>query len=402
LAIVVLLAAVVAACAAATRAPLPLLKAVEVSGAVPNRCAGTLSQACTSSRDCRDGAPCVATVVSDAPSYGRDGGHTVRVGDRVLWVFGDTFSPAGLLSATAGWSRLTDPQTLAEATGVEGMPLQFFPFTEEESRFNEAHREVAPCCRSQVGCPVAEPYCRCEAGTDCATRVALWPGDGVGERGAARLYYEKFIIGAAPYDFRRVGVGVARLAADDVVATRHTEADGTPRMIFGAAEPGFARGLVVNEDRERFYLFANVNRHACAVDVVAGRVEIAKMGDRASYEFWDGSTWVGDLQAAAPILEQIPGGLGSVMWNDALGSYLSAWSDICTGGRTLFMRVSPRPQGPWSAALGVDLAPLGATRDAYYGLLHAEFGNGRNLLLTYFQPIGDIYGQIRAVKLTLQ
>lgn len=398
-----LLAGAIAACATVVRQVHVPFEAVEVRDVNANRCASELAEPCATDRDCGRDGRCVSVLVTNAPSFGRDGGHTIRVGDRVLWVFGDTFAPTGLLSSTAAWSRLTDPQTLVEPTDAAGMPVQFFPFNEEEAAFNDAHRETSPCCFDQAGCAIDAPYCHCPAGTDCAVRVALWPGDGVAERGdAARLYYEKFIIGAAPYDFARVGVGVARLAPNDIRATRHTDADGTPRMIFGANDPGFARGLVVREDRERFYLYANVNRHGCAVDVVAARVEVAKMGDRASYEFWNGSQWGSDLIEAEAILQQISGGLGSVMWDDALGTYLSGWSDICTGGRNFLMRVASRPEGPWSAGLTVDLGPLGATRDAYYGLLHPAFGNGRSLLLTYFQPIGDVYGQIRAVKLALE
>lgn len=338
---------------------------------------------------------------TDAPSFGRDGGHTLRVGDLVLWVFGDTFTLAGMLSSTAGWSRLSDPQRLSEATDADGMPIQFFPYTTEEMAFNESHADVPDCCRNRAGCPIDRPYCNCHAETDCAERIALWPGDGHADGDSGWLYYEKFVIGAAPYDFRRVGVGRAQVRSGDSTAARELDADGSPRMIFGATEPGFARGVTVNEDRARFYVYANVNRRECAVDVVAGRVAVAAMGDRSSYEFWDGSGWQRELNEARPILKQVPGGLGSVMWNDYLGRYVSAWSDLCTGGRTLLVRTSPRPEGPWSGQMAVDLGPVGASREAYYGLLHPEFGSGRSLLLSFFQPVEQVYGQIRVARLTL-
>jgi hypothetical protein len=179
------------------------------------------------------------------------------------------------------------------------------------------------------------------------------------------------------------------------------EADGSLRLIFGATDPGFARGLAIHENPPRFYVYAGVNRQGCAVDVVAGRVELASMGNRSSYEFWDGSRWQPELAQAMPILERIPGGLGSVNWNTHLGQYLSGWSDICTGGRTFLMRTAPRPEGPWSGALAVDLARVGASPDAYYGLLHPEFGSGQSLLVTFFQPLEEVYGQIRVANLTL-
>jgi hypothetical protein len=290
---------------------------------------------------------------------------------------------------------------LSEATDAAGLQIQFFPYTPEETAFNESHADVPGCCGNRAGCATDRPYCNCPAETDCAERIALWPGDGWADGQTGWLYYEKFVIGAAPYDFRRVGVGLARIQEGGPTAARDLDPGGSPRMIFGATEPGFARGVAVNEDRSRLYVYANVNRHGCAVDVVAGRVETAAMGDRSSYEFWDGLRWQPELSQARAILEQVPGGLGSVIWYDYLGRYVSAWSDLCTGGRTLLIRTAPRPEGPWSRQVPVDLSPLGATREAYYGLLHPEFGSGRSLLLSYFQPVDDVYGQMRVVRLTL-
>lgn len=398
---VILIAVSLVACAARMRAPSTELITVEISLATPNRCSGWHAQPCHADRDCPQGEQCLSMLATNIPAFGRDGGHTVRFDDGVLWIFGDTFTPPGMLSSTAGFSRLSDPQTLVAPTDEDGMPLQFFPFTEDEARFNEAHAQVEECCRNQSGCDAAHPYCNCSVDTDCAERIALWPGDGVTRADGAQLYYEKFVIGAAPYDFRRVGVGLANLQIGAPNAERLVDADGEPRWLFGANEPGFARGLVVSEDQSRIYLYASVNRHDCAVDTVIGRVEIASLEDRARYEFWNGSTWTPTLDDAMPILEQIPGGLGSVIWNDYLGEYLSAWNDLCTGGRTLLVRTAPRPEGPWSRPLSVDLGAVGATDEAYYGLLHPEFGNGRSLLLSFFQPLRGTYGQMRLVRLTL-
>jgi hypothetical protein len=396
-----LIAAALFACAARVRSSASDVITVEVGLAVPNRCSGGRAQTCSADDDCPRGEQCLSLVTTDIPAFGRDGGHTVRFDDGVLWIFGDTFTPQGLLSSTAGWGRLSDPQTLSAPTDDAGMPLQFFPFTDSEAAFNDAHARVPECCGDQTGCNNVQPYCNCAPETDCAARIALWPGDGVTQPDGALLFYEKFVIGAAPYDFRRVGVGLAHLAVGGTSAQRLLDENGEPRLLFGAADPGFARGLTVVEDKPRFYLYANVNRQGCAVDVIAARVEVAAIVDHQSYQFWNGSTWTATLDESQPILTQIPGGLGSVMWDEYLGRYLSAWNDLCTGGRTLLVRTAPEPHGPWSRPLSVDLAPVGATHEAYYGLLHPEFGNGRFLLLSYFQPVLDTYGQMRLVRLTL-
>jgi hypothetical protein len=395
------LAGVIAGCSG-ERLPTPSVPVtIEASHAVPNRCGDAAARACRSDRDCARGVTCASVITTNAPSYGRDGGHTLRIGNYVLWIFGDTFTPAGMLSSTAGWSRLSDPQALDEATDSDGLPIQFFPFTDEEIEFNRAHADVPACCRVRTGCSPEQRYCNCPDATDCAERIALWPGDGLAAGDAGRLFYEKFVIGAQPYDFRRVGVGMAEIRAGAPQAVRSLDADGEPQLLFGPDDPGFARGLVVADKPPRFYVYANVNRQGCAVDVVAGRVVTDAVADRSRYEFWNGSGWTSDMNLSQPILEAIPGGLGSVMWNDHLGRYLSAWSDICTGGKVVMLRTAPRPEGPWSSALSVDLGALGATRDAYYGLLHPEFGTARSLLLSFFQPVDDVYGQIRLVRLVL-
>lgn len=383
-------------------APRGLHPEVRVEHFLRNRCGSIAERPCQVDADCPVGA-CVSVLPSDAGAFGRDGGHTVRIGDRILWQFGDSFAVAGMKSATAAWGSVHDPLSLRDAVDEKGEPSQFLRFTASEAAFNDARSEPPSCCFAREACPASEPYCQCPAETDCAVRIALWPGDGVETSpGQATLYYDRQIVGVAPYDFTAAGIGVATVRDGAPSATRLVDAAGEPVLLFAADEPHFARGLAVGEaDGTYFYLYANTRRAGCAVDVLLARVPTTRMAERGHYRFWDGSGWSAHLADARPIAASILGGLGSIGWNDHLRAYLSTWSDICTGGDTLLLRTAPAPQGPWGPAIAVDLAPLGAGADAYYGMVHPEFGRGRDLLVTYFQPLEEVYGQMRVVRLRL-
>ncbi len=380
---------------------LPDLAAVTVEHYRRNLCSTAPPRPCRDDNDCADGI-CVSVLSTDAGAFGRDGGHTVAVGDRVLWQFGDTFTDAGMLSSTAAWSDNRDPLSAHDAVGEHGEPVALLPFTAAEIRFNAEHATPPACCTNVAECD-GVAYCHCPPGTDCTTRLALWPGDGLKTSpDVATVYLDRQLVGTAPYDFAPAGVGLARIRRGDASAERLLTADGDALQLFAPDEPHFARGLRVEDsDTAYFYLYASVGRVGCAVDVLLARVPVTSLDKRSSYRFWDGRNWSADLEAARPVARQIRGGLGSVAWNEHLRAYLSVWSDICTGGSQLALRWAPQPHGPWSEAHDVDLRAFGAGPDAYYGMQHVEFGNDRELLVSYFQPVGVVDGQIRLLRLTL-
>ncbi len=398
----VLLACLAAACAVPRQAaqPTPENLTFYVEHGERNRCAYATDQACRGDADC-PGDRCVAVLVSDAGARGRDGGHTLRLGERVLWQFGDSFVGESMLSATAAWSDAYDPGSLRDAVDDDGTPSQFLPYTAAELAFNAAHAAPDPCCRDPRACPADAPYCHCPAHTDCTLRLALWPGDGAAlDDRRAYVLYDRQLTGTAPYDFRDAGVGIAEVELDAATARRHVDANGEAHLVFPPGEPHFTRGLRVDsDDGAYFHAFASTDRHACSVDILAARVPVEHLHDRARYTFWNGSSWTSEVARAVPILDDIAGGLGSVAWSPTLGRFVAAWNDLCTPGDTLLVRTAPAPQGPWSAPQRIDLAAFGARPDAYYATLHPAFGDTNGLWLSYFQPVDAVDGQIRLLKL---
>jgi hypothetical protein len=335
--------------------------------------------------------------------YGRDAGNSVRMGSQLLWIFGDTFTWSGLRCATAAWSPVDNPTALHERFDEWFAPLQFYEYSIDEEAFNVAHEQVPTCCSEREQCPTDATYCHCPTGTDCWSRIAIWPGDTVNINDVIGLnYYEKVQVGTAPLDYRHLGTGIAIVRRGSTRALRPSR-DSEPLLIFSADEPNFLRATAAHHDgRSYIYLFASTNRVGCNVDVLVARVRINRALRREAYRFWDGENWVPDLSAARPVLAGIGGGLGSVAWNEYLGSYLSAVNDICVGGNTLLMRMAPRPEGPWSDATAVDLSHLGARPDAYAGQLHPSLGNGREMVISYYQPLRDIEGSVHLARITFE
>jgi hypothetical protein len=368
----------------------------------------------------------LGTFTTNAIQWGRDGGYSALVGGEILWLFGDTFTPHGMRSATAAWSTPGAPLRLREEIDASWEPLQLYPFSTEELAFERAHTDPPDCCRRWRECPSNAPYCRCPRETDCNVRIALWPGS-VFEiaPGRAMSFYEKVVVGVAPYDFTHVGTGLARIEEGSTVATRLAEADGEPTLVFADPEPNFLRATLAGERTKpagrrcavlarlfgtahtpdtaptHLYVYATRNRRGCAVDVVVSRVPSMRAAERSAYRFWDGDGWVPELDRARPILTGIAGGLGSVGWNDHLRGYLAVFSDVCTGGSKLQVRSAPRPEGPWSEAAVVDLAPLGATADSYAGLWHPSLGRGRQITVTYYVPDPEAIGRLHLARLRL-
>src|SRR5450432_2606840 len=71
----------------------------------------------------------------------RDGGASVRIGARSLWLFGDTLMTAtgadgfNYRASTAAWGT---PGSLGldEALDANGAPFQLFPYTSDEAAYN--------------------------------------------------------------------------------------------------------------------------------------------------------------------------------------------------------------------------------------------------------------------------
>lgn len=343
----------------------------------------------------------VRTLSTNSQASGRDGGSSVKLGDEILWVFGDTFiGDHTMLSATAAWSHAATPTELHETIDSQGLPLPLYSFTAEEKQFNQSHQEPATCCLEWEGCEAATPYCHCAPQQDCRQRIALWPGDLVAaDQHSALNLYESVEVGTAPFDFKVLGTGLARVVKGQTTATRIADAEGNPLLLFTHNEPKFLTTLPLGEWA---YVFGQQRHSDCTNDVWIARTALATVAERGSYRFWNGTEWVTDLQAASPILRSVVGGLDSVAWSPALGAYLGVSLGVCTEGASLEVRRAQRPEGPWSEPARIDLAPVGATSQAYAARIHPNLGAASELIVGFYEPLVEenrVVGKIRLVTL---
>ncbi len=300
----------------------------------------------------------------------RDVGGSALIGNRVLWVFGDTlFNPksvdgTNLRSSTAAWADPSKPLELTEPTDANGAPGQFVPFTAEELAFN--------------------------AGTlTPQDRIALWPGTPVADGLQGICWFSKMRIRPGFLNYEHQGVGLVRVAADQTVGVREAE------LLFGASEPIFHNPARFGSD---LFLYGNRGLGGGNPLVVA-RVPIARVAQRSAYRFWNGSDWVTDVNDAATLFSGVPGEL-SVSWNAHLGAYLAVYSDVLKS--RVVARLARAPQGPWSdpvALFAMKPPPSSTMGFSYAGREHPHLArnNGKTLFVTYYQPLDAFRGELRAV-----
>jgi hypothetical protein len=351
---------------------------------------------------------------TETAATGRDGGNSVRIGDEILWVFGDTFvGNETMLSATAAWSSRDNPTSLRDGakTGRANPPSPpepepFYVATAKEQQFNDAHQSPPACCQQSNRCDAADRYCHCDDGEDCRVRIALWPGDSVAvSESTAINLYEAVMVGAAPYDFEVLGTGLAQIEYGQTQSRRSINDAGAPLLLFENTEPKFLTALPSGTDpTSPVYLYGQRRHPGCMADFWVARTRLGEMTDRATYRFWNGHAWTPKLDNATPILKGVAGGLDSVAWVPALGSYIGASLGGCTGGATLELRTAARPEGPWSAPKSIDLSAVGAGADAYAGRLHPALSHGQRLVVGFYQPREEanaVLGEVRLAELIL-
>lgn len=307
---------------------------------------------------------------------GRDGGFSLSIGGRTLWVFNDTLMTAygvdgfSYRSATAAWGdgTLTTSASLDldDTLDPNGAPYQLIPYTAAEIAANRA------------GGP--------------NERFAMWPGsvtsDGAG--GALIMYrYLKVHPGFLHWDI--LGSGVARLTAGSTVAVRD------PQLLFASPQPPFSTGAVVVDGWLHLY--------ACETPTCQlARAPLGDVSVREVWQTWDGAGWSSDFSTSAEVLRAVPGEL-SVSFNDHLGSFLAVHS-VPLSNEVVF-HTAPRPEGPWSPARHLFVGRHADSPDArdinYAAKEHPQFARdgGRTLVVGYANPAEAFGGAIRLALVPL-
>jgi hypothetical protein len=305
----------------------------------------------------------------------RDYGGSARIGNRVLWLFGDTLinPPAAdgssFRSTTAAYGDLTKIRIVTESLDATGAPYQFLPFTADELAYNNNPNYPAE-------------------------RIALWPGAPLDAGdGSALVFYMKLYVHPGELNYDHIGMGLARVVPTNTVAVRE------PTLLFTATEPLF--GMAVLAEGDYVYVYGSCNNGSSYLPLCVARVVPAQVTERAAYQFWNGSQWTSVITEASPVMYWLSD--LSVSWNPYLQKFLAVHSQPFTN--TVMFRTAPRPEGPWSSAtvLFTGMTPATGFYD-YAAKEHPEFmaDGGRNIIVTYYRPTGTYTGEVRLVEVTLR
>jgi Domain of unknown function (DUF4185) len=304
----------------------------------------------------------------------RDGGASVLVGDRLLWMFGDTLMTVtdadgfNYRSATAGWSSVASPLALDETVDTMGAPFQFLPYTADEAAYNSAHGPME--------------------------RYALWPGSAVVAPGGneAWVFYQRLLVHPGDLNYQPLDVGLARLTTGSTIASRD------PAPLFSAPTPAYALAALAAGGFVYLYATAPVSGQLDSTCTVI-RAPLASAPDPTAWTAWDGAGWNADLTRAATVLHGPPGDL-SVSFNAHLDAYLAVYSGIFSND--VWMRTAPRPEGPWSDARKLFTALPGSDTD-YAGKEHPELAQhgGAEIVVSTARPTGKFQGEVRLAQVPL-
>lgn len=327
---------------------------------------------------------------------GRDGGFSALIDGRSIWLYGDTFLDTPdlynrtLISNTWSWTEDLEAadgiSPFMEKEDAVGAPTEFFPQTEEEWDFNQAH--MGEDCQQ-------EP---------CGARWALWPGPLVDdpERGRSLVFYNKIYAEPGAFNFFSVGHSVAVWGGLDQIPSRPIfQPDATyPTLLFQNSEPAFGCAAITVDDILYVYGCENVG---LVKPIKVARVPLAHALDRSAWRFFAGDDqWVSDIHQAQAVFHG--NDMMTISYLPFRDVYISIYSQPLD--TQVMIRTAPRPEGPWSDPVTAfqTLAPSNPDSWVYDALAHSEYerDQGRIQYISYSRETGFLSFEVRLVELELE
>jgi hypothetical protein len=309
---------------------------------------------------------------------GQDGGQTIPVGEKALFVFSDT-----LLACQAEVrSRSAPPPAFAEFIRGGGVFLANTAGLAPRRDLDAGWGEIAYYCDEQGLPKEILPALDRER----LQGIRFWPEHGIDLDGRVYLYY----LGVQTTDpttiwgFRTAGAGLAALDPLTGECSRVWRDDDW--RLWRVLDEDLHFGVQVLREGDYIYVFGSVRRGLLSSAIVA-RVAPPQIGDPDQYEFLcaEAPEWSAARERA---LDLGPCGAEySVSFNAHLGCYLMCYADEYA--KALTLRTAPKPWGPYSDPYPVTGLPHDPSSEmVYLGFEHAEFSreNGRIILVSYCQP----------------
>lgn len=322
---------------------------------------------------------------------GRDGGSSTRVGNRSIWIYGDTtVDRPGVdgrqwrhnsVSWSADFWAFDGISDWGQITDELGVPAELMPQTADERTFNDLH--------FIDGC-TTEP---------CGARWATWPGSPVYDAARKRTLIFYGLIYAEPgaFNFGSVGNSIAVWHDGDAQPERPEFRPGTehPTLFWIGEVSAFGSASLAVGDMLYAY---SCQTGGLSKSCMLGRAPLADALTPSAWRYYAGmDTWSAAVTDAVDVLTG--NDILSVAWNEYLGAYIAVYSQPLRD--RVLLRTAPAPEGPWS--LAVELFETLPREDGiwvYDALLHPEYvlDGGRIQYISYTRGSEMRWVQINLAK----
>jgi hypothetical protein len=230
-----------------------------------------------------------------------------------------------------------------------GAAREFFPRTDEEEAFNEAHVDLSDgTCESP-----------------CGARYAIWGSGPAADpaRNRALLTYGKVYAEPGEFNFTILGTSIAIWEDFETGPVRPTVSSSLddPTLLFDASEGEFAIPAV---DDVYLYLFSCSGGKDDSTTCRLARSTLDDILNRDAWRFRAEDGWSQNIDDAIGLFSGSPN--MTVHWN----GYLNRWLAVYIDWGKIVVRTAPSIDGPWSGRSTV-FEPK--EESAIHALAHAEY-----------------------------
>lgn len=304
----------------------------------------------------------------------RDGGSSIKLGDKILWMFGDTlFTTAGIdgrsgRSNTAALANPSTPYNLSEPLDANGAPSLFIPYSSSDAAYNQAS-------------------------TNPNDRYVIWPSSAINSSPTTGYVYFHRLKSTPSGDsgsLSSLGVGIASVSADSTTATTITDS------LFSGSDPAFRDPIV----KGNTVYVRNCEPDGFDANCAFGRAPLSQVTQRSAYQFWNGTSWQSDITQASYSVAGARAAM-SITWNDYLQKFVMVWARSYS--KTLNISTADEITGPWQTSEYAHIDTLSKFPAIFY--FHPELSteNGKTMVLSTVENYDQLEGdQIYAFKLTFQ
>lgn len=312
---------------------------------------------------------------------GQDGCTPIRIGNMMMWTFGDT-----ILGSWKG--EVTVNSTFEEAALMKGMLSNSLAFTGMPDDNNVRNLEFTFYREQSAVVQFIKPY----PGEDPSV-WRFWAIDGIEIDRTVYVYYIIVHIekkdnseNRAEYPIRIMGVGIAEWhkpaawkPGDPMHFTRSP-------LIFTEGEPVFGDAVVRRDD----YLFVIGHGPASKTRVPAyvARVRIPSIKTRSRYEFLDSAGhWTRALVKAAPVMDDVMGE-PSLSHNEILDKFIILYCSLDGKIKTVLFESFETIKNKKTAVIYIppSLPAIASRRNLHYYSGKEIFSTSRAVYAIYIHP----------------